>query len=566
MITNQNSASYASLFATASQALKIENPAEYISSLNEYFSVIEQLAREDLKFNILPIDEETFDIDANTRTITVPPSFKNGVGVKGDQVAEIIYFKIDRYFDATDLNTQNIYIEWKNAKGEPGLSKEYVRDVTSDPDHIIFGWPLASQITEYAGAVEFAVRFYSFKDPAAADKEIVYSFATQPQTIMINDTMNFSIVDDRIQKLEDNIIQMIKERFQNSDRDDVTTNVPAPEFLLDLVNGVYDIHTDDGYDDNSNSYALRVQAVGSGYVSYVLKRAAVPGSGIWTDSPKENEVKTIYLQTTDTVRNPKKIYYTLVEKDGAKAYEIYTSEFDEDTNQGIYEEYCFAFITMPGDYIIEANNRVGISSEKLSSNCVTFPKPVAPVINVGTIGVTLDDNNSAQLEIEYEESRPIGVYTRNWIDANGTIPGTSDKDSITVTTDQEESYYYVTVTNKRNNESITSEEATYRVTKPAQTPIITSHTEGLQGANVGQSLTVQINIANVPMDNLYVRWYKSEDSTMSDNDTPIGEIVDIKDTGISTITPSESGYYYAKVELVRNVDSKTAVSGMWAVL
>ena len=90
------------------------------------------------------MDEETFDIDANSRTITVPPSFKHGVGVKGDQVAEIIYFKIDRYFDATDLNTQNIYIEWENAKGEQGLSKEYVRDITTDPDHIIFGWPLAS--------------------------------------------------------------------------------------------------------------------------------------------------------------------------------------------------------------------------------------------------------------------------------------------------------------------------------------------------------------------------------------------------------------------------------------
>lgn len=566
MITDQNRASYASLFAEASQFLGIEDPSKYISSLNQYFSVIEQLAEEDLKFTILPIDEETFDIDASTRTITVPPSFKNGVGVKGDQVAEIIYFKIDRYFDATDLNTQNIYIEWENLKGEKGLSKEYVRDITSDPDHIIFGWPLTSQITAYAGPVKFAVRFYSFKDPTAADKEIVYSFATQPQTIMVNDTMNFSIVDDSIQRLDDDVIQMIRDRFQNSDRDDVATDVLPPEFLLDLTSGTYDIDTNDGYDDNPNSYALKVQAVGSGHISYVLKRAAVPGSGIWTNVPKENEVKKIYSQTTDTKKNNKKIYYTLVEENGTSAYKIYTSQFDENTNQGIYEEYCVAFITMPGDYVIEANNQVGISYEKLSSNLVTFPKPVAPVINVNPIGVILDNNNSAQLEIEYMESRPIGTYTRNWTDTNGTIPDTSDKDIITITTDQEESYYHVTVTNKRNNESISSEEATYRVTKPAQTPVITSHTEGLQGANVGQTLTVQVNIAGVPMDNLYVRWYKSDDSSMSDNDTPVGEIIDIKDKGISTITPNESGYYYAKVELVRNIDSKTAVSGMWAVL
>ena len=51
MITNQNHA-YASLFATASQALNITNPDEYISSLNEYFAAIEDLAQIDLKFTI----------------------------------------------------------------------------------------------------------------------------------------------------------------------------------------------------------------------------------------------------------------------------------------------------------------------------------------------------------------------------------------------------------------------------------------------------------------------------------------------------------------------------------
>lgn len=562
MITNQNHA-YASLFATASQALNITNPDEYISSLNEYFAAIEDLAQIDLKFTILPLDEETFDIDANSRTITVPPSFKHGVGVKGDQVAEIIYFKIDRYFDATDLNTQNIYIEWENAKGEQGLSKEYVRDITTDPDHIIFGWPLASQITEYAGAIKFAVRFYSFKDPTAAEKEIVYSFATQPQTIMINNTMDFAIADEGIQRLEDDVIDMIKARFQNSEKDDVTTDVPAPTFLLNLTTGEYDVYTKDTYDEDPNSYALQAQAVGSGNVTYVLKKAA-PGSNIWV-SQDSNTVKIDYRQTQDTTRNPSKIYYIPVEKEGVLAYEVYPSEFDADSNQGIYEQYCFAFVSAPGDYLIQAKNRVGISSKSLDSNRVTFPQPVAPVINTEVIGVLLDKNNQATLNIEYLEARPKGEYTYNWTGAHGTIPE-ANGDSITITTDAEESIYHVTVTNRRNNESVTSGEATYRVTKPAQTPEILAPIENSNVA-IGTALTIEVKTEGVPFDDIQVQWYKSIDLNMDnlENDISCSEIISAK-TGTASFTPTEGGLYYAKVTLKRNIDEATAISPTWSVI
>ena len=56
------------------------------------------------KYFLMPLDEPMFEIDANTRKITVPQHFaKNGVGVHGDHMAEILYFSIDRYFDYQDL-------------------------------------------------------------------------------------------------------------------------------------------------------------------------------------------------------------------------------------------------------------------------------------------------------------------------------------------------------------------------------------------------------------------------------------------------------------------------------
>lgn len=564
MITKYTNA-YASLFATASQALNITESDKQISSLNEYFSVIEDLANEDPKFTMLPLDEEPFFIDANSRVINPSPSFpRNVVGVRGDQVAEIIYFKINRYFDATDLAEQDIYIEWENAKKEPGLSKEYVRDITSDPDYIIFGWPLALQITEYAGTVKYAIRFYKLKDLQDGTKEIVYSFSTQPSTIVINDTMNFDIKSDSIQRLDDDLLDMIKDRFQNSKKDNVDTDVPAPIFSLNLVPGEYDIHNDDGYDNKSNSYALKAQAIG-GNITYTLKRSN-PGSAVWTPLDKST-IKEDYFLTTDTERNPAKIYYRQVETDGVYAYVVYESTFDAETNDNIYEKYCVAFVSAPGEYLIEAKNRSGISSTSLNSNHVTFPKPEAPVIKTGPLARFLDDEGKVTLKVEYDDdyNLPAGEFTYNWLDKNGTIPDATG-DSYSVVTDAEESFYYVTVTNRRNNDSAFSEQAIYRVTKPAQMPTILSHTEGLEGATTADTLTLRVEINGVPMDSLNVQWYKSSDTITGEGDEAVGELINIKDTGISKFVPPTAGFYYAKVHLTRNTDTKTAISGTWAVV
>ena len=94
-ITKQNRAKYEQLFADANKILG-ENT---ISSLEDYFSNIEFLMDESPKFVRLPVDEDFFAVDLNTRKITIPSSFKTvGLGVQGDKFAEVIYFKVDRYF------------------------------------------------------------------------------------------------------------------------------------------------------------------------------------------------------------------------------------------------------------------------------------------------------------------------------------------------------------------------------------------------------------------------------------------------------------------------------------
>ena len=126
-ISSANADKYNLLFDKASKAL-IENPPENreeefsedfaITTLNEYFAYLEDLGKisdnEDISrfFVRLPLDEDFFEIDANSRTVKVPNSSfgRYGVGVQGDELAEVVYFTIDRYFDSTDLASDDLNI------------------------------------------------------------------------------------------------------------------------------------------------------------------------------------------------------------------------------------------------------------------------------------------------------------------------------------------------------------------------------------------------------------------------------------------------------------------------
>lgn len=203
-----------------------EKPTEFtITNLAEYFSYMKHLTaidvdKNELKFTKLPLDEENFKIDLNTRTITVPDAFKkNGIGVRGDNVAEIVFFEVDRYYDATDLNEQDIIIEWVNADGQKGYSRPYGKDVDLIPGKIVFGWPVSSKVTPKDGNVKFAVRFYKAEDTSGTSG-ITFSLSTLVQTVKVNMDIDILLEDILNKKdfiLKDDSIDIIKARAKNSE-------------------------------------------------------------------------------------------------------------------------------------------------------------------------------------------------------------------------------------------------------------------------------------------------------------------------------------------------------------
>jgi hypothetical protein len=136
----------------------------------------------------------------------VPDSFAtNGLGVQGDELAEIVYFSIDRYFDIIDLYDKEIFVQWEappapgsppNAKGDQGLSVTINKTLSYEAGKVVFGWPITSDITKYPGNVKFAVRFYERGTDSNGKTILTYSFSTLNAMAKINPALDFIINDE----------------------------------------------------------------------------------------------------------------------------------------------------------------------------------------------------------------------------------------------------------------------------------------------------------------------------------------------------------------------------------
>lgn len=416
-----------------------------ISSLNEYFSYIEELsAINAAKYTRLPLDENYFEINANSRTVTIPDDFaKNGVSVAGDLIAEILYFRVSRYFDMDDFGSEkkSIFVEWTNANGRQGMSKAYTVDVDSEPGYVIFGWPIDAAITEAQGKVQFSVRIYQVDE----NKTLEYSWATVPATVEIKNSLNFDISallaenDAEIIRRND---ELILNRLTNSvvadtsgaeavapifyDRaevDGVATNfgdLPATFDMDDeneadnkLYAAAYS--TDEGtvsYRWVKTSYAptgyLKITLsqddykINTYYIKdedgqYVLATGAFEEGTTYyvaqygTDGFDEGAVqKLVKVPTLDELREENKTYFGQTSPEGKKpiTYKLYSGEIldgvmaDSEgfTNSIVYENATCALPNGVGRYKVVATNRSGKSTAATSSTTCVIAPPDKPII------------------------------------------------------------------------------------------------------------------------------------------------------------------------------------------
>ena len=376
-----------------------------ISSLNAYFSNIEALAQIDEKFVMLPLTEELFEINANTREITVPKHFKeNGISVQGDEISEILYFKIDRYFDAQDLHDpeMQIYIQWKSAavgdNKQPieGVSQAFCIKEDIAPNYVIFGWPISSIITQAAGEISFAVRFFKYN---TVTNHIDYSLSTLTQKVNIKPALDLDIYKAVKNAADPNFFiddstDLVINRLKNTRYNDASVQAGEPYFIVNFnpsgataeeIEAATDPLTGnvelEAWLDKNTDFAptkVRVQANGDGTISYSWSYVAPVGPN-GTDKTFPSSGTNVFYKTTDDHRwdgtvegEPVKTYYTIespnesFDPESDKYYgtcvaytgNVFDPEAEEYPENGIWERFSEFEIKSIGKYYVTVTNRV----------------------------------------------------------------------------------------------------------------------------------------------------------------------------------------------------------------
>ena len=537
-VTKDNQSLYQALYQRTNELCGYTEDNE-VSSLDTYFTHLDTTVQAVETALVLPLDEPTFDIDADSRLITVPDCFKkNGVSVQGDQVAEIIYFTIDRYVDATDLALQDIkvVIQWETAPivigktttTEKGISAAYLKDITlrEDQGKLLFGWALNNTITQSAGTIKFAVRFYRAD---AKTGELIYSFSTLTAQATINPSLDYTwqgnqfaydIIDDST---------MIRGRVQASVQPSDGSTTEPPIFLENYslpstfkitleetdekgnpVEVTYDaVDLVEGVDSNNNKVLQQdfvVQASGKGLVSYIWYYDDV---SMLSD---ETDLGIKYVPTEDTVILGSHLYYKKKTDDKGIAYyatavvslgeEITDDMKDPTKDVCLYEQVSFCHIQTDGSkeitglYKVVARNKSGTATADAYQE-VYVPGPDAetfelvipeemekPVYLNTTTGQAIVSIQGKTARVT-DGNMPGDTIVYTWTDTiNETVTvnevinettSVANTHTITVPSESISSYdedVAVSVYATRNGTSTEAQTHSYRITAPAQAPTV----------------------------------------------------------------------------------------------
>lgn len=464
MITKVNGNNYEELFRAAERQLVL--PEGSIDSIHKYLDVISDIrVRSDSNnYNLLRLpveaDEPIFEIDANTREIAVPDVFKrNGLTVEGDVLAEIVYFRMARFFDMMDLyrfanqgvQTTNVhegphtYIEWQNLSSkdpdhQQGVDFAYA--MTCDDNYIYFGWPLADKVSGDSGNIQFAVRFLEIEDG-----QIKYNYSTKIASCEIKTTLNFDFSDGSIRA--DSWEELLYNRPIYSSVIN-STESPAPILLKGIDSGVYDmveenVQVQTGTDQESGEPIYETQKVWNLDIPVV----ATVSTAVGKDNEGNPLSQTLYFKwyrdnaILPESEKPQRVTTT---EPGAAGNDDEGNPYDSNAVKSTFHA------NRVGRYTVWVGNQIADKKNVryIYTGTVTIPEPEDVLID-----------NSGIVEKGYVGSTILTAGIANTVSAQNLVytwykEGQEDtpvqEGPSASYTPVDEGVYWVTVQNKRNNE------------------------------------------------------------------------------------------------------------------
>lgn len=389
-INSENSDKYYELFRESYEYLKeldkgyVDPDKKRFGSLAEYYShMADFFDNHKYKYIMLPLDEEAFKINLNTRSIEVPASFSKCASVQSDQLAETIIFEADRYFDYMDLANTEIYVQWtipedkKNGVKEfNGATRVEMVDLDTVKGKLRFAWPLNDTVTRYPGIVKFSVRFFRIDD--SDPNKLLYSLNTTDTYITIKPALQPKLTDSAFLEapISDN---SFKKAILNSNFATEGVNEPVlPEFFAPGSNitantGIFEVGTYKVANLNQNTITLYVQAYTADTSEVMYKWFYQAGDGDYRDCEKYEEIGVdkdgnptystfgtvnhdTYLECNPqpTKRVAHEIYYQKIGNSMQEYTDIIPAKDTDGNTITLYERYS-SFTVPAGDVNVTGN-------------------------------------------------------------------------------------------------------------------------------------------------------------------------------------------------------------------
>lgn len=130
-------------------------------------------------------------VDPFKRTIVIPNKGKI-LGVFGDTQITKVIFKIEKYYDGTnmfDTFKHDTRINYVNANGESGFYQVPESDIVQDPDDenaFLVTWIVDYSVTQYVGNVKFSISMLVINE----DEEVVLKYGTTIATAKVLDGLD----------------------------------------------------------------------------------------------------------------------------------------------------------------------------------------------------------------------------------------------------------------------------------------------------------------------------------------------------------------------------------------
>lgn len=517
---------------------RFESLAEYYSHMADFF------VNKKYKFIMLPVDEEALEIDLDTRTINVPDSFAKCASVQSDHLAEMVIFTADRYYDYMDLANTQIFVQWTIPENKTlgieevkGATRVEMIDLETEPGKLRFAWPLNDKITQTAGNVKFAVRFFTL-DPK--DLTIItYSLNTTEAVIAIKAALQTSLNEDA--EIESPLADSsFKKVIINSSFPGEGQLPPAePAFTepgSDIDGeGMFVVDGQKVFNLEDDAGALRVQAWSPDageyrYVWYYKNNKPNAGWYNCAEYPQldennrplmtedgEYESTTVwatpkdeYVEVTPTERVKHERYYQLVNG----SYKLYTGNIPAEVK--LYERYNVLELPKSGEVtgyykacVYNSVNDLVTRIPVFSSTCM-LPGPQKIVFKEnGNLpkGAILADDSFINLAVDIEEDIYNPKTTYIWrksqaakdevLDTVTSAWQTLAENDVNVT---EPGWYSVQVKSELNREETNTFSSVCKVTNMPEPPVVESKGSMVVLHNITagnpQTLTVEADIVN----------------------------------------------------------------------